>query len=305
ATGLDYYNARYYDPLASQFTTADSVLPGGGYDPLGLSRYAYVEGNPETRTDASGHCFLVCAVIGAAVGAAVGVAVAAVPIVAAVANHQPITGQMLTNVAVNAALGAGAGAATALNPVGALVGMGSSLAGIALGAATGGSTGLQSEFRQMAVGAMTGALGGAADSGVADLVASNAMSKGAGLVANFGIQGGIAASGDFALQGANVLTGQQSQIDPGELLATGLLAGASTIPGSIFRASSGNYKASASLFRRLATRAAGGDWNAQVTDAFNSTFQVFANVVWGGFENSTPSQQAEPWYASRGTRRWH
>lgn len=54
ATGLDYYNARYYDPLASQFTTADSVLPGKGYDPWGLSRYAYVEGNPETRTDPTG-----------------------------------------------------------------------------------------------------------------------------------------------------------------------------------------------------------------------------------------------------------
>ncbi|MDQ6712780.1 MAG: RHS repeat-associated core domain-containing protein [Candidatus Dormibacteraeota bacterium] len=54
ATGLDYYNARYYDPLAWQFTSADTVLPGGGYDILGLSRYAYVEGNPEVRTDPSG-----------------------------------------------------------------------------------------------------------------------------------------------------------------------------------------------------------------------------------------------------------
>ena len=55
ATGLDYYNARYYDPLAVQFTSADSVLPGGGYDILGLSRYAYVEGNPETLIDPSGN----------------------------------------------------------------------------------------------------------------------------------------------------------------------------------------------------------------------------------------------------------
>lgn len=54
-TGLDYYNARYYDPLASQFVSADSILPGGGYDPWGLSRYAYVEGNPETRNDPTGH----------------------------------------------------------------------------------------------------------------------------------------------------------------------------------------------------------------------------------------------------------
>ena len=55
ATGLDYYNARYYDPLASQFTSADSALPGAGYDVWALSRYAYVQGNPEVRTDPSGH----------------------------------------------------------------------------------------------------------------------------------------------------------------------------------------------------------------------------------------------------------
>ncbi len=57
ASGLDYYGSRYYDPLAGQFTSADSLLPGGGYDLWSLSRYAYVEGNPENRTDPSGHCF--------------------------------------------------------------------------------------------------------------------------------------------------------------------------------------------------------------------------------------------------------
>ncbi len=54
-TGLDYYVSRYYDPLAGQFTSADTVLPGNGYDPLGLSRYAYVQGNPEGAVDPSGH----------------------------------------------------------------------------------------------------------------------------------------------------------------------------------------------------------------------------------------------------------
>jgi hypothetical protein len=47
--------ARWYDPLAGQFVSPDTLLPGGGYDPLGLSRYAYVEGNPVERTDPSGH----------------------------------------------------------------------------------------------------------------------------------------------------------------------------------------------------------------------------------------------------------
>jgi RHS repeat-associated protein len=55
ASGLDYYGARYYDPVAGQFTSTDSVLPGGGFDPWGLSRYAYVEGNPEISTDPTGH----------------------------------------------------------------------------------------------------------------------------------------------------------------------------------------------------------------------------------------------------------
>jgi RHS repeat-associated protein len=54
-SGLDYYGARYYDPLAGQFTSGDSVLPGHGFDILGMSRYAYVEGKPIVRTDPSGH----------------------------------------------------------------------------------------------------------------------------------------------------------------------------------------------------------------------------------------------------------
>jgi RHS repeat-associated protein len=56
--GLDYYSARYYDPLAGQFISADSILPGSGYDLWGLSRYAYVEGNPIVRTDPSGNTTL-------------------------------------------------------------------------------------------------------------------------------------------------------------------------------------------------------------------------------------------------------
>jgi RHS repeat-associated protein len=50
-TGLDYYGARYYDPAAGTFISADSVLGKGA----GLNRYAYVAGNPETLTDPTGH----------------------------------------------------------------------------------------------------------------------------------------------------------------------------------------------------------------------------------------------------------
>jgi len=54
-TGLDYYGARYYDPAAGIFISADPVLPGKGFSPGGLNRYAYVSGNPETLTDPTGH----------------------------------------------------------------------------------------------------------------------------------------------------------------------------------------------------------------------------------------------------------
>src|SRR5262249_50399120 len=54
-SGLDYYGARYYDPLAGQVTSRDTLLPGRGYDLWGLSRYAYVQGNPVNRTDPTGH----------------------------------------------------------------------------------------------------------------------------------------------------------------------------------------------------------------------------------------------------------
>jgi RHS repeat-associated protein len=55
-SGLDYYGARYYDPIAGQFASADTMLPGNGFDVWGLSRYAYVEGNPVNRLDPTGHC---------------------------------------------------------------------------------------------------------------------------------------------------------------------------------------------------------------------------------------------------------
>ena len=54
-SGLDYYHARYYDPVAGQFSSADTVVPGGALSLWGLSRYAYARGNPTSRTDPTGH----------------------------------------------------------------------------------------------------------------------------------------------------------------------------------------------------------------------------------------------------------
>ena len=49
-TGLDYYNARYYDSVIGRFVSADLVQGNtNGMDP-----YDYVGGNPETATDSTG-----------------------------------------------------------------------------------------------------------------------------------------------------------------------------------------------------------------------------------------------------------
>src|SRR5579863_2016664 len=53
ATGLDYYNARYYDPVCGTFLSADPVEG----NMQGMNPYAYVNGNPETDTDPTGNMY--------------------------------------------------------------------------------------------------------------------------------------------------------------------------------------------------------------------------------------------------------
>src|SRR5713226_7310736 len=49
-TQLDYFNARYYDPVVGVFLSADTVQ--GNLQ--GMNLYAYVKGTPETHSDPSG-----------------------------------------------------------------------------------------------------------------------------------------------------------------------------------------------------------------------------------------------------------
>jgi len=51
-SGLDYYNARYYDPVVGRFLSADTLQGNGA----GIDPYAYVGGNPETYNDPTGQC---------------------------------------------------------------------------------------------------------------------------------------------------------------------------------------------------------------------------------------------------------
>lgn len=54
ATGLYYYNARYYDPALGRFIQPDTIVPDSG-DPQALNRYSYVFNNPLNFTDPSGN----------------------------------------------------------------------------------------------------------------------------------------------------------------------------------------------------------------------------------------------------------
>ena len=49
-TQLDYFNARYYDPVVGVFLSADTA--NGNL--AGMNPYAYVNGNPETHSDPTG-----------------------------------------------------------------------------------------------------------------------------------------------------------------------------------------------------------------------------------------------------------
>lgn len=52
-TGLDYFNARYYDPVAGVFLSADPIEGNAG----GMNPYGYVGGNPETSSDPTGQVY--------------------------------------------------------------------------------------------------------------------------------------------------------------------------------------------------------------------------------------------------------
>ena len=54
ATGLMYYNARYYDPALGTFISPDSLVPGAG-QVINYNRFLYARGNPLRFTDPSGH----------------------------------------------------------------------------------------------------------------------------------------------------------------------------------------------------------------------------------------------------------
>jgi RHS repeat-associated protein len=102
-TGLDYYNARWYNPVIGMFLSPDSVQGNS----QGLNPYAYVLGNPETMNDPTGHWGWLATVL-------VAVAVVAVVAVAATVVAPILIAGAVSAAAVSSAAAAGAtGAALA------------------------------------------------------------------------------------------------------------------------------------------------------------------------------------------------
>jgi len=54
ATGLYYYNARFYDPLIGRFISPDTIIPHPA-TPQSFNRYSYCLNNPQKYTDPYGY----------------------------------------------------------------------------------------------------------------------------------------------------------------------------------------------------------------------------------------------------------
>lgn len=65
ATGLMFYQARYYSPVLGRFISPDTIVPDPG-NPQDLNRYLYTNNNPVKYIDPSGHSPFLDFIVGAA-----------------------------------------------------------------------------------------------------------------------------------------------------------------------------------------------------------------------------------------------
>jgi RHS repeat-associated protein len=73
SSGLQYMNARFYNPSTGRFLSQDSYS-GNAYDPWTQHLYSYSGNNPTSMVDPTGHFFnLAAGLIGAAIGGVAGV----------------------------------------------------------------------------------------------------------------------------------------------------------------------------------------------------------------------------------------
>jgi RHS repeat-associated protein len=149
ATGLYYYNARYYDPELAWFVQADTIVPSGG-DPQTLNRYSYVRNNPLKYTDPSGHVIGIDdIIIGIIIGAAIGGATSA-------ATGGNIWQGILTGAigGLFGGLGAWAGQTFLASTFGETLGQ---FVGAVAGGAAGGAVSAAAVGGNVGIGALTGA----------------------------------------------------------------------------------------------------------------------------------------------------
>jgi RHS repeat-associated protein len=87
ATGQVLMGARFYNPATSGFLNQDQITTSAQQDPAaGGDLHAYVDDNPVTGTDLTGHCWVVCSIVSSAVHTVTHVAKAAVHAVTHVAK---------------------------------------------------------------------------------------------------------------------------------------------------------------------------------------------------------------------------
>jgi RHS repeat-associated protein len=154
-SGLDYYVARYYDPVMGMFLSVDTVQG----NQQGMNPYQYVGDNPETHNDPSGHCWPLCTMlIGAVIGAAI--SVGATVVTNAVQGKPTSMGQIAQAAVVGAVSGAISGlVGPEAGPIAKIaVGALSSGAGQMVGNAMSGKPPMDGVAQATIVGGVTGGL---------------------------------------------------------------------------------------------------------------------------------------------------
>jgi|GEM_PF-1716168 len=149
ATGLYYYNARYYDPQLGTFITADTASLGAD-----MNRYMYVNGTPNMSTDPSGHNPMLPFLIFGGVVSILGVGIYAMGIVKEDPTAQ-FLGLMLMGIGLSIMGGAIGSIATAGMEAGTIgITMGSALQTLGTGVSLVGQAFLTNGFEYIVTGNM-------------------------------------------------------------------------------------------------------------------------------------------------------
>ncbi len=181
-SGLDYYVARYYDPVMGMFLSVDTVQG----NQQGMDPYQYVGDNPETHNDPSGHCWPWCTMLaGAIAGAVIGAGISAIS--QAASDHGVNWGEVGKAAIVGGITGGIAGLAGPGAPVAQILGT-AATAPVAAGFA--------------ALGAVAGAAGNAAGQVANNALHGQSLGNGVGQAA---LVGGVTGAAFGALQIATPL----------------------------------------------------------------------------------------------------